>query len=169
MASGDLLDIPTPQLPAASAPAYGEIAGGSTPAEDMDVFDFDASTAEYVDFYGRLSQKYSATGIDIDFSWSGATGTSGNVIWAAAIRRLNTSETFSASHSYSAQSATSAVAGTLTRPTETTISLTDGAQMDSLAAGEPYVLRVYRDAANGSDTLTGDAQLWWRTLRITET
>jgi hypothetical protein len=31
--------------------------------------------------------------------------------------------------------------------------------MDSLAAGESFRLRIYRDADNGSDTMTNDAEL----------
>lgn len=170
MASGDLLSIPTPSYPAGTAvPSLGLLAGGSSPAEAMEVFDFDASTIEYMDFYGRLSDRYASTGITLKFSWRGKAGTSGNVVWQAAIRRLNSAETFSSSHSYSAQSSTDAVSGTLTRPSETTIAFTDGAQMDSLAAGEPFVLRVWRDATNGSDTLTGDAQMSWRDLQIVVT
>lgn len=169
MASGDILDAPTPNYPAgASTPSFGQVSGGSTVAEALDTFDFDAASAEYMDFYGRLSDRYSSTGVTVKFSWSGKAGTSGNAVWGAAFRRLNSAETLSGSHSYVYQSTTTAVSGTLTRPSETGIAFTSG-QIDSLAAGEPYILRVYRNAANGSDTLTGDAQMWWRTLRIIET
>ena len=80
----------------------------------------------------------------------------------------DTAETFSVAHTYVNQSSTDAASGTLTRPTETVITFTNGAQMDNLAAGEPFMLRIFRDADNGGDTLTGDAQMAWQTLVIEE-
>jgi len=44
-------------------------------------------------------------------------------------------------------------------PAYDTIAFTNGAQMDSLAAGESFRLRIYRDANNGDDDMAGDAQL----------
>src|SRR3989304_1435149 len=39
------------------------------------------------------------------------------------------------------------------------VAITDGANMDSLAAGEQVRIRIARDVAN--DTATGDAELHW--------
>jgi hypothetical protein len=41
----------------------------------------------------------------------------------------------------------------------TTINFTNGAQIDSLVAGERFRLKVTRDAANGSDTAAANAEI----------
>jgi hypothetical protein len=41
--------------------------------------------------------------------------------------------------------------------------------MDSLADGETFVLRIRRNTGSGSDTMTGDAELWAWTLCVKET
>jgi hypothetical protein len=58
------------------------------------------------------------------------------------------------------QAVTDAAPGTSGYVTIASIAFTDGAQMDSVAAGEGFRLSVIRDADNGSDTMTGDAELW---------
>lgn len=170
MASGDNLGLNIePTIPASTAvPALGSITGGSTIAERFRTFDFDAAAIETMDFTGRLSDRYSATGIQIKFAWAAASATTGNVVWQVAIRRLNSAEIIANSHSYSAQSSTDGAAGTLTQLTETAVTLTHGAQMDSLAAGEPFLLRIWRDATNGADTMAGDAQMVFGTIAVVE-
>jgi hypothetical protein len=39
--------------------------------------------------------------------------------------------------------------------------------MDSLAAGEAFVLRIKRLPTDGGDTMTGDAELWLPVVRET--
>lgn len=41
----------------------------------------------------------------------------------------------------------------------TTVTFTDGADMDSWANGELAIVRIRRDPANAGDTITEDAQL----------
>ena len=59
--------------------------------------------------------------------------------------------------------------GTSGISSNTDIAFTSGAQMDSLAAGEPFRLRVTRDGdgTTGTDNATGDAQLWLIEMRET--
>ena len=88
MASGDLLATPRPTAPTTvNAAEIGWIDGGSTPAEAMEVFDFDAATDEYMDFQGRLSSRYAGTSVTLKFTWAAKSGTSGNVVWQAGFRR----------------------------------------------------------------------------------
>ena len=58
------------------------------------------------------------------------------------------------------QSSTCTTAGTSGVLDKCTIAFTDGAQMDSWAAGNPGRIEVGRDGANDStnDTMTGDAE-----------
>jgi len=86
----------------------------------------------------------------------------GDVVWAAAFRRMEAEvEDFDSLHSYAFNGATDAApdpAGSITHFGG--ISFTDGADMDSVAAGETFVLRVQRTATDGSDNLNNDALLW---------
>lgn len=125
------------------------------------VANYDAAADENLDFDGVLPANYDGGGITITLVWMAATATSGNVIWNAQVERHSDDDVDLDSDSFAAANASSAVAA----PTATgevsydTITFTDGADMDSLAAGESYRLRITRDANNGSDTMAGDAQL----------
>ena len=175
MASGDILAEPVPFLPlGANAAEMGGVTGGggtgSEPAEHVDTFDFDpGSTEEHAYFYGRMSERYGATGIDIKGYFS-SDATSGNVKWAAAIRRLDTGHTLTgATHAYSFQTATVATAGTASRPALIDIAMTDGTQMDDLAAGEAFILCLKRNSSDAADTMnSNDAKLWYQTVQIVE-
>ena len=165
MASGDTLlaykaagAIP----PAATAATFAAIAGAATPAENFIVLAFDGSADEHADFLCLMPRAYSAaTGITVTVEWS-ANGTSQAMVWDAALRRLDAAEDRdTTAHSYQYNSA-GGVTSSATQgiATYTDITFTDGADMDSVAAGEAFVLRVRRDANNGSDTSTADGYLW---------
>ena len=169
MASGDVVSaglMPIP--PAATRAAMSNRAGGSTPAEHVPIPAFDDSTDEYYDFVGAL-EGYGGGGIDVEFPWMSEDQTSGNVVWGVAIRRMNEdAEDLDASHTYAFNTTTDACATASGEWEYSTISFTDGADMDSLADGERFILRIFRDANNASDTMTNDAQLVWPSLVIRE-
>lgn len=136
-------------------------AGASSPAESSRVWDFDASTVEYMDFLCRLAENYDGGGLTFTLPWSASSATSGNCIWGIAIRRIaDDAEDMDASHTYDYNAVTDAAASASGELSYPTIAFTDGADMDSWAAGELAMVRVRRDASNGSDTMTGDAELW---------
>lgn len=118
---------------------------------------FDAATDESMDFRGILPQHYAGGGLTVLLHWIAESATSGNVVWNAAMERLNTD--MDADSFATAQAATTTAAGTAGIIAVTTITMSSGANMDSLAAGESFRLRITRDANNGSDTMSGDAQL----------
>jgi hypothetical protein len=129
------------------------------------VLDFDAGTDEYAFFVGALPASYAGGGLTVDIYWTATSATSGNCMWEAAIERYTTdldSDSFA-----TAQATTSATSGTSGIITKTTITLTSGAQMDSLAAGEAFRLQIMRNANNAADTMTGDAELHCVTMRET--
>lgn len=124
------------------------------------VLDFDAAADENAIFGAILPRAYGGGGLTVTIVWSATSATSGNVIWNAAIERLDTATDTDADSFATAQAASAAAtSGTSGNLTYTTITFTSGAQMDSLAAGEAFRLKVTRDADNGSDTMTGDAEL----------
>jgi hypothetical protein len=171
MATGNIVGIIGDIVqPSTLGAAFDTRADGSSPVANMPVYDFDDSTVEYLDFYGRL-EGYAGGGLTLTFDWSATSATSGAVVWGAAIRRIeDDAEDMDASHTFdfndgSADTAASA-SGERSRQT---ITFTSGADMDSLADGETFVLRIRRNTGSGSDTMTGDAELWAWTLCVKET
>lgn len=163
MATGQVVAAVLRAIPPATSYMTPDVRpGGSSPAENFPVWDADDTSSEVMDFECYLSSSYSAaTGLTIVLPWTATSATSGAVVWAAAIRRLNTAEDVDASHTYDFNNASAATApATNGNPTYTTITFTDGADMDSLVAGEKFILRVKRLPTDAGDTMTGDAELW---------
>lgn len=157
MASGDTLCafVATDNHPPASGYATPDVRNSHP------VLNFDAAAAEDACFHGVLPRHYGGGGLTVTAIWMAASATSGNVMWKAAMERLEAGGTDLDADSFAtAQAAAAAAAnGTSGALTYTTVAMTSGANMDSLAVGESFRLKVQRDAANGSDTMTGDAQL----------
>ena len=162
MASGQRVVEVINALPPASSAATRDVrAGGSTPAEAAEVIDFDASAIEYMDFLCRLAENYAGGGLTFVLPWSATSATTGVTRWGIAIRRIqDDAEDIDAAHTYDfneADDTTASASGELSYPT---ITFTDGADMDSWAAGELAIVRVERNATHANDTMTGDAELW---------
>jgi hypothetical protein len=164
MASGNTLCIFTARdgVPTATAGAtHGILAGGSTPAEGVPYLAFDSATDESADFYGILPRHYGGGGLTVYLHWASAA-TANEVVWNAAFRRIqDDGEDIDGSYDYATNSnavtaTTASAAGELDYAS---ITFTDGADMDSLAVGESFILRITRDANNGDDDMTGDAYL----------
>lgn len=157
MASGNTLNVFTPQHGEPPASNYATL----NTRNSRLVAEFDASTAEALVFRGVLPSHYSGGGLTIEIFWAGASATSGDVVWGTEIERAQAGGTDQDADSFAAQStATGTANGTSGIKTKTSPAHTSGAQMDSLAAGEPFLLRVQRVAADAGDTMTGDAQLF---------
>ena len=164
MASGDSLVTFTPQ---ANMPPSSNYATLDTRNSHL-VLDFDASTNESAVFGGVLPRHYAGGGITATFVWMASTATSGVCVWNGAIERHQASTDDLDSDSFAAAQAASGTApGTSGQVLYTAITFSSGANMDSLAAGESFRLKVTRDAANVSDTMTGDAELLRIELRET--
>ena len=176
MASGDeVLNGATVRLPATgfAQPAVisGSGTGGSQPAEQILVYRFDPATVEYVDLFCRLSKLYGGGGLTLTLPWAAEIATSGNVVWQAAMRRIavGTTDIDSTAHTYSYQAATSPAPGAAGIVRDAAIAFTNGGQIDSLAAGEAFFLRVRRAASDAGDTMTGDAMLLADLVKLVET
>jgi hypothetical protein len=171
MASGNIVGIIGDIVqPAATYATFDTRAGGSTPAEAVPVYDFDDTTEEYVDVYCRL-EGYAGGGLTISWDWSATSATTGDVRWGAAIRRVaDDAEDIDSAQTYDFNEATDTTASASGERSRVTITFTDGADMDSLADGESFILRVRREPGDAADGMTGDAEAWlsW-TLVIKET
>ena len=170
MASGDVVGIIGDIVQPSTLYATFDVrVDGSTPVGNMPVYDFDDTTIQYLDVYCRLNG-YGGGGLTVTWDWSAASATSGSVVWGAAIRRIeDDAEDMDSSHSYDYNDATDTAASASGDRCSVSIAFTSGADMDSLADAEAFVLRLRRNASSGSDTMNGDAELWAWTLAIKET
>lgn len=95
-----------------------------------------------------------SSGLTFKITWT-TVATSGNGRWGVQVMRLNTdidSDSFD-----TAGEATTAANATSGIPSTTTITLTT---IDSIAAGEPFAVRIYRDTGDAADTIdSNDLQL----------
>lgn len=162
MASGTIVgSIRKIMQPATLFPQPIIVAGGSTPAERVQAFAFDPAAIEYLDFLCHLNG-YAGGGITLTFIWSSGA-TTGNVVWSAAFRRLaDDAEDIDTAQTYDYNNASAdATASASREQAYTTLVFTDGADMDSVANNEWFILRVRRVATDAGDTLnSNDAELW---------
>lgn len=132
------------------------------------ILNYDASTNWSAVWTGILARNYGGGGLSVNVIWCAATATTGNCVWNAQVERIEDEGTDIDADSFAtAQAATGAAPATSGMAQYTTIAFTAGAQMDSLAAGEMFRLKVTRDAANGSDTMAGNAQVLGVEIRET--
>lgn len=126
------------------------------------VLDFDAATDESAVFRGVLNRSYAGLGIVVKLIWAATSATSGTCRWGAQIERIAAgAQDLDADSFATADTAGGTADATNGETTETEITLSSGAEMDSLVAGEMFRLKVFRDAdgTSGTDDMTGDAEL----------
>jgi len=160
----EMLELPIVQvlktMPSQTLFSYlVQLAGGSTPAEGVLTNDFPAASTTYLDYLCVL-KGYHGTGLTFLFSWT-STVTTGNAQLQASIRRLQSGVTnITSAYTYTYQPMTATPpAASVGIPTSSIISFTDGTQMNGLQDGEFFILRLYRNAGSGSDTMGGDMQI----------
>jgi hypothetical protein len=133
------------------------------------VLDFDATTDEEAVFRGVMPQHYAGGGVTLKIHFMATSATSGNGVWQAAFESLASQDADSDGFASFQSSGQVAVNGTSGVESIATITFTDGAQMDSVAAGDEFRLKIRRDADNTSatDDATGDLELTLVELRET--
>jgi hypothetical protein len=127
------------------------------------VLDFDTTTQETAIFSGVLPPDYGGGGITVSVYVALTSATTGTVGFDVAIERIDASSLDIDADSFAtAQTITAAtVPGTSGQILKLSVNIADGTDMDSLAAGEAFRLRLRRDVTN--DTAAGDAEV----LRVT--
>lgn len=155
MASGDTLIVFTPA--AAEFPA-SNYATFNTRNNHL-VLEFDTTTQETAYFRGVLPRNYAGGGITVYVHWAAASATSGTIGWDVAFERIGDgSQDIDSDGFATAQTVTAGtVPGTSGHVDITNVAISNGANIDNIAVGEAFRLRIRRDVAN--DTATGDAQL----------
>jgi hypothetical protein len=164
MASGDTLALffPTDNEPPASNYATFDLRNGHP------VLDFDGgSTNESAVFSHIMPQHYGGGGVTVYLHYSMQAETSGDIDWDVAFERIGDQQLDVDADSFAAVNSVdnTTVPGTSGNVDVVSVAFTDGADMDSVAVGELFRLKVTRDSA--SDTTTGDAEL--HAIEIRET
>lgn len=121
--------------------------------------DFDTTTQESAIFTGVLPRNYAGGGITVYLHWAAATATTGTIGWDVAFERIGDgSQDLDADSFATAAVVTAAtVPGTSGLVDITNVAITNGANIDSIAVGELFRLRIRRNVA--TDTAAGDAEL----------
>jgi hypothetical protein len=121
--------------------------------------DFDASTNESAVFTLLMPRHYGGGGVTVYIHYSMSSAVSGDIDWDVAFERIGDQQQDVDSDGFAAVNSVddTTVPGTSGLVDVVSIAFTDGADMDSVAAGELFRLKITRDAA--SDTATGDAEL----------
>ena len=97
-----------------------------------------------------LPANYAGGGLTLDIYWMATSATTGDVVWGGSIERAQSGGTDQDSDSFATEQLSTAVT--------TSGTFSSGANMDSLAAGEPFRLKIARKPADAGDTMTGDAE-----------
>lgn len=123
--------------------------------ESVPVWAFNAATTEHMDFYGR-AVGYGSSGLTLYGGWTTTGTATTSVVWQAAIRRVaDDAEDLDGAHAYDYNGATDVAPSAAGEISDFTITFTDGADMDSLANNEAFILRIRRNAtATGDDHAT---------------
>jgi hypothetical protein len=158
VASGDSLLLWTAHSNEAPAAAFATL---DTRNAHL-VLDFDGTTDEEAVFAGVLPANYSGGGLTVKLFVMFTSATAGTSRWQAAIERHQASTDDLDADSFAAfQSNGVGAPSTSGQVVTCSITFTSGSQMDSLAAGESFRLKVRRDAdgTSGTDDITTDAEL----------
>ena len=164
MASGDLLH----QWQAKDGEPPSSSFAALTRRNNHFLLAYDAASEEACDFSGVLSRRYSGGGLTLTLAWAAASATTGDVKWGAKIERHQDDVDDLDADSFATEQVATGTTASLSGELQyTAITFTAGANMDSLAVGEDFRLRISRKAADAADTMTGDAQL--KSLELRET
>lgn len=124
------------------------------------VLDFDASADESTVFGGALPTTYDGGGLTCTIVWMCTSATSGTCSWEIAIE-AHPDDTFDIdADGFAAANTADGVAASATGEQQyTNITFTAGADMDDLAAGESFRLKVTRNQDSGTDDIASDVEL----------
>lgn len=140
-----------------------------TSRNGMPLIVFDGTTAQAAALQGVLPDYYSdTTGVTLDIYWAAATATSGGVVWGVSMERNNAGNRDLDADAFATEVTGSGTANaTCGKLTKTSIALTKGTNMNSAVAGDPFRLQIVRKTADGSDDMTGSAQIAFVVMRET--
>ncbi len=156
MASGDTLCVWRAQdnEPPATSPA------ALTRRNGHFVLAFDTGATEEVAIFSDvLPRNYGGGGITVYLTWSAASATTGTIGWHTAFERIGDGQQDVDSDGFASDKTVTAttVPGTSGLTDITNVAHTNGAEIDSIAVGERFRIRIKRDTS--ADDASGDAEL----------
>ena len=138
-------------------PADAEQVETTATRPDLKVFDFDASTAQYTQFTVAMPKSWNEGTVTYQVYWSPSTTNTGNCIFGLQGVACADSDTIDVAYG-TAIEVTDAGIGTV-EDQQITSESSAMTVAGSPAAGEQTYFQLYRDAADGSDTFTGEARV----------
>lgn len=118
---------------------------------------FDTTTQEIAIFSGIMPRNYAGGGITVYVIWAADTATTGTIGWDVGFE-ADVAQDLDADGFATAKVITAAtVNATAGIPSTTNVAHTNGAEIDSIAVGEKFRVRIRRDVAG--DSAAGDAQI----------
>ena len=124
---------------------------------DMKVFDFDASTKQYVQFTIAMPKSWNEGTLTYQVYWAPSTTNTGNAIFGLQGVACADGDTIDVAYG-TAIEVTDAGIGTV-EDQQITAESSAMTVAGSPAAGEQSYFQLYRDAADGSDTFTGECRV----------
>ncbi len=118
---------------------------------------FDAATAEYAQVVQPMAKSWNASTVTVQFGWTVPSG-SGNVVWAARAVSLSDDDALDTAFGTAVTVTDGVTAAGDLMISAVSSALTIG---NTPAKSDEVTFEIYRDAANGSDTLAADAVLLW--------
>ena len=163
MASGDTLLTITPRDGEPPAANFATLdIRNNHPA-----LDFDDTTNETTYFSCIMPRHYSGGGVTVYLHYSMTSAVADTVDWDVAFERIGDQQLDIDGDSFAAVNSVddTTVPDTAGLVDVASVAFTDGADMDSVAAGEGFRMSVTRDAV--SDDATGDAELLFVEIKET--
>ena len=124
---------------------------------DLKVFDFDASTKQYTQFTVAMPKSWNEGTLTYQVYWSPSTTNTGNCIFGLQGVACADGDTIDVAYG-TAIEVTDAGIGTV-EDQQITSESSAMTVAGSPAAGEQTYFQLYRDAADGSDTFTGESRV----------
>jgi len=138
-------------------PADGALVETTATRPDLKVFDFDASTKQYTQFTIAMPKSWNLGTVTYQVFWSPSTTNTGNCIFGLQGVACGDSDTIDVAYG-TAIEVTDAGIGTV-EDQQVTAESSAMTIAGSPADDQQTYLQLYRDAADGSDSFTGEARV----------
>lgn len=170
IASGDVLAVFKPQDGIPPATNYATLdARVGTNITGL-VLDFDDTTDETIWFQGYMPANYAGGGVTVIVQWMATSATSGAISLDVAFMSISDDADDIDTKAFAAVNNANPTTASATGEVDyVSITFTDGADMDSVAASELFFLKVTRDAngTTSTDDMAGDMELLQVTIKET--
>ena len=151
MASGDTLQIFYAwgaSVPYSTTYPDFSVIQSATSKECFPIANFDNASTDYLDFTGVLPDYYDAGGVTCTIIWAYANTSTGPT-WGIAFRAVpNDTEDLDLNHTYDYNTVVPGIPSSVGEVGYDNITFTNGVDMDSLAAGQLFNLRIRRTSGS---------------------